>query len=576
MKKFLFLLNIYFLISIPVKSENTILERFDYLAQEVERLNFSNGTEASRILQELYKIADKHSDSLRLKTRCLFLDAELKYAQGIYDSTLTYRIQKELSRINPPHSSHSQAILNYSLALTQLVKGLLSDAFTTALHATEQFKKINDSLYISKSMHVLGRVLYHIESFQLAEDYFIQARSYTNPSHKDYYQINSNIYTTGVIIHNPHESIDSLLHLTSTINEDQYPGMISFNYMNIGVIYSILKDYDKAHYYYISAQESCQNIDNEMFSFSLYQNLGNYYINKSDLKEAYKCFLITQKIARHSCNSNLLSTNLLSLSNIHEHFKNIDSAYYYLKEYNVVKNRTVNNANLLEAYQAYISVFMETSKKELIIKEQEILLAKRNYLITTTSALLIILLIISLLIILQQQKRNIRQQAILKDARNKELEERLITKQQIEQLQEDKIAAQVRELTSYSLALSTKNNILQQIAESIERLPEDKTAINEIRKVIKNNLNTNKVWNDFVIHFNKVHPDFFNKIKSFSDDLSENDLRLCAYLCIGMPTKQIAQMLNVSPESIRMHKYRTKKKLGFPEDKNLDDFIRSI
>ena len=55
-----------------------------------------------------------------------------------------------------------------------------------------------------------------------------------------------------------------------------------------------------------------------------------------------------------------------------------------------------------------------------------------------------------------------------------------------------------------------------------------------------------------------------------------NELRLCAYFRIGMSIKQIAQILNVSPESIRIHRYRLKKKLMLGEEENIDDFIRNV
>ena len=49
----------------------------------------------------------------------------------------------------------------------------------------------------------------------------------------------------------------------------------------------------------------------------------------------------------------------------------------------------------------------------------------------------------------------------------------------------------------------------------------------------------------FKLHFDSVHPGFFVKLKEISAELTENDLRLCAYVRIGIRAKQIAGMLSV-------------------------------
>ncbi|MNS54016.1 Bacterial regulatory protein, luxR family [compost metagenome] len=77
-------------------------------------------------------------------------------------------------------------------------------------------------------------------------------------------------------------------------------------------------------------------------------------------------------------------------------------------------------------------------------------------------------------------------------------------------------------------------------------------------------------------HFNEVNPDFFNKLKEACSDLTENNLRMCAYFKMGMTAKQVASILNISVETVKNGRYRLKKKLGLTEQDNLDDFIRNI
>lgn len=162
------------------------------------------------------------------------------------------------------------------------------------------------------------------------------------------------------------------------------------------------------------------------------------------------------------------------------------------------------------------------------------------------------------------------------------METKLENEKHLQQLQarqhQEILEAKAREIASYSLLVSNKNQILQQIADIAKRIPGSLPEASEIQNIVKSNINTDKDWEDFMLHFKKIHPCFFQRLKEFpcSNELTENELRLCAYFRIGMSNKQIAQILNVSPESVRMHRYRLKKKFALKEESNLDDFIRNL
>lgn len=83
-------------------------------------------------------------------------------------------------------------------------------------------------------------------------------------------------------------------------------------------------------------------------------------------------------------------------------------------------------------------------------------------------------------------------------------------------------------------------------------------------------------WQQFVGHFTQVNPHFFDNLKQKFPDLTANEIKLCAYIRIGMSSKQIAQMLNLSPESVNKNRYRLRKKLGMEKDEALDELIASL
>ena len=76
--------------------------------------------------------------------------------------------------------------------------------------------------------------------------------------------------------------------------------------------------------------------------------------------------------------------------------------------------------------------------------------------------------------------------------------------------------------------------------------------------------------------FLQLRPGFFARLKEINPDLTENDLRLCTYISIGMRAKEIAQQLSVTPDSVNTARYRLRKKLNLKPEEKLDEFLRNL
>ena len=79
----------------------------------------------------------------------------------------------------------------------------------------------------------------------------------------------------------------------------------------------------------------------------------------------------------------------------------------------------------------------------------------------------------------------------------------------------------------------------------------------DIKKTINSNLN-DKTWSTFMYQFEKVHPEFFDGLKSKFPSLTQHDLRICAYLKVGMEKKEIATISNTTSEAVKKSLYRLK------------------
>jgi DNA-binding CsgD family transcriptional regulator len=195
------------------------------------------------------------------------------------------------------------------------------------------------------------------------------------------------------------------------------------------------------------------------------------------------------------------------------------------------------------------------------------------------------------LVRLYNQRRLIRHQrkiertmlAEQEELRRKEAEE---NEQQIirirnEQLQAD-LDSKSRELTNSAMNIVYKNELMQRISEEIHQLRDDSgkklsdDRLKRIQKVIDEGMTNERDWNLFENSFNETHESFFKKLKHDHPDLVPNDLKLCAYLRMNMNSKEIASLLNITVRGVEIRRYRLRKKLAIPHDKNLVEFLMEL
>jgi DNA-binding CsgD family transcriptional regulator len=176
-----------------------------------------------------------------------------------------------------------------------------------------------------------------------------------------------------------------------------------------------------------------------------------------------------------------------------------------------------------------------------------------------------------------------RMQAEQDELLSKEAEanERNIIQLQTEKLQIE-LAGKNRELANSAMSLVYKNELLQKISQEILKLKDPsgkllgEEQLRRIQKVIDEGMNDERDWNLFENSFNEAHESFFKKLKADHPDLVPNDLKLCAYLRMNMSSKEMASLLNISLRGVEIRRYRLRKKLDVPHDKNLVEFLMEL
>ena len=131
---------------------------------------------------------------------------------------------------------------------------------------------------------------------------------------------------------------------------------------------------------------------------------------------------------------------------------------------------------------------------------------------------------------------------------------------------EQKLQTWQRELASATLYMTQKNELLTQLKAQIQDLgrllPHGSKALKGIEANLQHNQFLDADWDKFKLHFEQVHPQFFEELKRKHPGLTQYEVRLCAYFHMNLSTKEIAGLLNIDPASVRRAKTRLNKKMN--------------
>ena len=80
-------------------------------------------------------------------------------------------------------------------------------------------------------------------------------------------------------------------------------------------------------------------------------------------------------------------------------------------------------------------------------------------------------------------------------------------------------------------------------------------------------------WNEFLLFFAKIYPDFFTRLKVLCPDLTQTELRMCALMKLNITAQELTDILSISIDGVRKTRYRIYKKMNMASDQELEDFL---
>lgn len=231
---------------------------------------------------------------------------------------------------------------------------------------------------------------------------------------------------------------------------------------------------------------------------------------------------------------------------------------------------------------------------ELDKKEQQIVVLEQQRQIDKTWnwALGVGLFMSSLMLValafLLKQRNKLNQVKLLQKSLEIENQQIALEKQDLElqnqQIQNEQLSIELdhrnRELMTTTVQIIKKGELIEQLRKDLKPIGsettlsiESKNKLAIVQESLRNEQLFDADWNTFRQHFEKVHPQFLLSLQRDYPSLTSNDLRHCAYLRMNLSRREIALMMNVSIDAIKMARNRLKKKMGIESEENLTSLL---
>ncbi len=479
-----------------------------------------------------------------------------------------------------------------------------SSDFKNAMEQAQEAMIISEDLnYTSElalALGLMGSIFTELGDYDNSSQYFFRGlKLYEHLEDKD--GIASALGDIGMDFYNQQDNKKALEYFNNALaraREINSLHEIKRQYNNIAVVYGDMSKYDTAILFLRKALEINIKLGDKLGQGTNIMNIGYSQMNTGKYEEALRSFQQSLDLFTGLNNRIHMAECYLNFGYCYYTDNRIDQSIPYFKK--ALNEGLSNNyyriiapaANMLnqiytarkDTLNAYKFVMMENlandslfaiQKKKLLSKielqynyEKKEFERKKEQQTKNAIILIIILGLVAGLAILGLilSRHRLRAKFVL------------LEKEKIE----SELDIKNRELTVNLLSLIKKNEMLSDVSKKLVQLEknakgaEAKEAITLISQEMRSGTE-DKMLNEFSLRFQEVHAGFYEKLLKTYPDLTQNELKMCAFLRLNMSTKDISEITGQQLSTIDQARYRLRKKLGIANSEtNLVSFLSQI
>ncbi len=146
----------------------------------------------------------------------------------------------------------------------------------------------------------------------------------------------------------------------------------------------------------------------------------------------------------------------------------------------------------------------------------------------------------------------------------------------------NKLEIKRKELVDFAVGISEQKEYMESVYDRLSQVrsltdpAERDAATDELLTSLRERMYFSREMNDFYAQSEILHKDFNMRLKEAFPNLTESERKLAILLRQGFSSKYIATLMNITPKSVEISRYRLRMKLGLRRSDNLVQFIKSI
>ncbi|VXA98427.1 conserved exported hypothetical protein [Flavobacterium sp. 9AF] len=458
--------------------------------------------------------------------------------------------------------------------------GLYANALSYYQEALKQIQTSKkDSLFVQIN-NAIGKVNHAMHKYEQAQPFLQEALTvakqlqYTKGQALAFSLLGENAEKRG-----KYETALAFENKSLTFFNNQKDSLeIAVVYENMGSIYEDLEQFDKAYDYFNKAFLLLKGSQTKQEA-NVLNNLGDVYRKKGQVNIGIPYTNSSLNLAKKLNDNHLLESGHKDLAKAYALLSNYEKAYEHkllADDYNqkAVANENKNLVNLLQA-----DYKINQKENQIKILQEQNKASRANQKTILILALSLLFAVVVMYIYYQKKRKttlkiqNYKQQTLKAELEKKEIEEKNLHRDL-----ELKTAA----LSRYSLHIAQKNKMLSELSTKLKNSMGRKnelleTKVKEISNEIDFVLQQENEWEEFTIFFEEIHPDFIKKLSQIAtESLSPAELKLGILLRLNLSSKEIATILRVTPDSVRVARHRFRKKLPIDAKAELITFLLEL
>lgn len=478
------------------------------------------------------------------------------------------KIGKEIKRENFVAISYN----NLGNLYKQL--GEYDKAITVFRSALASFEKYGEKKFISDCLESIGELYAEIQNHNRAIEYFDKSIEIAESTNDNYRLLSryANIAKSYTATGNKEKALMFFSKTTELAQSIGDKSRLSEVYIMVSDFYKFNNDIDNALIYLSKSLTISKEVGDTVSIASGLSSLSELYFDEKNYGKAYHKALESFKISSQKNLMNSLVKSSFTLSRVLELEGNYKDALFYYRIHKKTQDLLLNSEKLKILEETEAKYDIEKVQREKLELENKSLLnqdkiQRRNNLILF---LIIGILIVTVISGLYLHKRN--KEKFIKEQKAIEM------KNKIEVLNTE-LSEKNRELTSKALLITQNNEVLKEVIESIENNlsigGDHKKDLKKLKAKLQE-LYEDKSWDNFLHHFEQVHPKFYKNLFAKCNDLSSMEQKICAFIKMNLNTKDISQITGQSIKAIEVMRSRIRKKMDIPHEESLTKAIQNI